>query len=75
MFAYGIHEFQEAGILPTYYTQVWDTGMIVHENGLLGEILKGVFGYNSDPTLIEVIGYWAYLVFMFLGWGYIERKK
>ena len=79
--AHGIHEFQEAKILPTYVEHVWDinsevnpdgTYPALHENGYIGSILKGLLGYNGNPSLLEVISYIAYIVLVIILWRNIE---
>lgn len=69
--AHGVHELQEAGVLPIYIEHVWDvnppqntdgTYPVLHENGSIGGIAKGLFGYNGNPSLLEIISYLAYLV-------------
>jgi high-affinity iron transporter len=34
---------------------------IVDERSVFGELLKTLFGYNGNPSLTEVIGYFTYL--------------
>lgn len=60
--AHGVHEFQEAGLLPIFIEQVWDTNPILDEKGTLGSILKSLFGYNGNPSLLEVLTYVGYYV-------------
>ncbi len=67
LLAHGIHEFQEAGLIPTVNEQVWDTNNILDENSSLGQILKAVFGYNGNPSLEEVVGYFGYWIVVLLG--------
>lgn len=71
LFAHGIHEFQEAQIVPTYVEHVWDINPplnadgsypALHERGTIGSIAKGLLGYNGNPSLIEVLSYLAYLL-------------
>ncbi len=62
LLAHGIHEFQEAGIIPTVVEHVWDINHILPENTGVGQFLKAIAGYNGNPSLIEVIGYGVYLV-------------
>lgn len=80
--AHGIHEFHEAKVIPTVIDHVWDINPIVnsdgsylllHEKGYVGSILAGLFGYNGNPSLIEVLSYLIYLVFVFALWKNIER--
>jgi high-affinity iron transporter len=61
LLAYGIHEFQEAGLFPVIIEHVWDINYILNEEGGLGSFLKALFGYNGNPALSEVIAYLAYL--------------
>jgi len=66
----GVHELQEAGLIPIVLAHVWDINPnvvgevypVLHENGLLGSIAKGLFGYNGNPSLIEVVVYLLYLI-------------
>lgn len=60
--AHGIHEFQEAGLLPVFIEHLWDTNPILDEKGTLGSILKSLFGYNGNPSLMEVLSYVGYYV-------------
>ena len=62
LLAHGIHEFQEAGLLPIFVEHVWDINFIIDEKGTMGSLLKGLFGYNGNPSLLEVIAYPAYLI-------------
>jgi high-affinity iron transporter len=58
LLAHATHEFQEAAILPQTIEHVWNTNALVSENSHTGEFLKALFGYNGDPSLLEV-GIWA----------------
>ena len=73
--AHGIHEFEEAGLIPVIIEHVWDINFILNENGYFGAILKGLFGYNGNPSLIEVMGYFIYLVFALVLWKKMENKQ
>ncbi|MGD1996275.1 MAG: FTR1 family protein [Anaerolineae bacterium] len=58
--AQGVHELQEAALLPTLIEHVWDVNHILDEGSAAGRFLKALFGYNGNPSLIEVIAYGAY---------------
>jgi len=62
LMAHGVHEFQEAGLLPAFIAPVWDINSILPENSLVGSFLKALFGYNGNPSLLEVLSYLVYWV-------------
>lgn len=71
--AHGIHEFQEAAIIPTVIEHVWNINPILSENGRIGGLLNGLFGYNGEPSLVEVLIYLAYLAIVLALWKNIEK--
>lgn len=82
LFAHGIHELQEARIMPIIIEHAWDINPAItkegvyplfHEKGHIGSIAKGLLGYNGNPSLIEVLSYLAYLVFASLLWKKYSR--
>jgi high-affinity iron transporter len=64
--AHGVHELQEAALLPTLVEHVWDVNHILDERGALGTFLKALFGYNGNPSLLEVFSYCAYFFVIYL---------
>ncbi len=69
LIATGVHELNEAGIIPPVVEHVWDlnppvnpdgTYPALHENGIIGSSLKSLIGYNANPSLTEVIAYVGY---------------
>jgi len=81
--AHGIHEFQEAAVIPYVVKEVWDINPAVaglevplmHENGLVGSFFKGLFGYNGNPSLLEVLFYSGYLMIIFLIYRKLDIKS
>src|SRR5688572_16928547 len=62
LFAYSLHELQEAGWLPFLEAQAYDLSASLPDDEGLGAILRGLVGYNADPTWLEVVGWASYLV-------------
>ena len=75
LLAYGVHEYQEAGLLPLTIEHLWDINFLLNEKSYLGEVLKALFGYNGNPSLLEVVSYLAYWVVTLFGvrW-WLERQ-
>lgn len=71
--AHGVHEFNEAGVIPSVIEHVWNVNPILDENATLGSILKALFGYNGNPSLTEVLAYLAYFVTIFFGLRLSDR--
>lgn len=65
--AHGVHELEEVGWLPPIVAHVWNINPILNENGVGGSLLKALFGYNGNPSLLEVTSYIVYLVIVTLG--------
>jgi high-affinity iron transporter len=61
LLAHGIHELQEAAFIPIVVEHVWDTNHILPEKSTFGRFLTAIFGYNGNPSLIEVGAYFIYL--------------
>jgi high-affinity iron transporter len=62
LLAHGIHEFEEAGVLPITIEHVWDTNGILNEDSRVGEFTTALFGYNGNPSLLEVVAWASYLL-------------
>ena len=62
LLGHGLHEFQEAGYMHVLADEAWNTNGIVSENGTAGSLLKGLLGYNGNPSFLEVVAYTTYLV-------------
>lgn len=70
MVGLGIHEFNEAGILPAVIEHVWDVNPILSDQSEIGLVLKALVGYNGNPSLTSTLGYILYLAGIpFLTWS------
>lgn len=59
--AFAVAEFGEAGLIANTGT-AFDLNAVLPDAGPLGSVLRGLFGYRSAPTPLELLGYVAYLV-------------
>ena len=73
--AHGIHEFEEAGVVSGIVAPLFDINHILNEKGLVGSFLKGLFGYNGNPSLLEVLAYVSYLGIIFYLFRRIENSR
>jgi high-affinity iron transporter len=65
--AHAAHEFAEAGILAAVEgPELWSTKGILPDNEGLGAILRALFGYQDEPTVIEVVAYVGYFVVVWI---------
>lgn len=72
--AHGLHELQEAGIVPILASQAWDMNGVLNENGVFGSLMKALFGYNGNPAMLEVVAYVGYLVVAGGMWRRLEKR-
>ncbi len=73
--AHGLHELVEAGWLPALVEPVWDLNPLLPERGVTGSLLRGLFGYNGDPSLLELLGYAAYAAAAALLWWSVAHRR
>lgn len=59
--AYGVHDLQEAGILPGLHNLAFDISHIIAPNGFVGTLLKGVFNFSPATTWLEAIVWVLYV--------------
>jgi len=71
--AHGIHEFNEAGIIPSVIENMWDLNFILNEKQIVGQLLTALFGYNANPSLTEIMAYMAYFIGLGLLWKRLAR--
>jgi high-affinity iron transporter len=62
LFAFGLHELQEAGWLPFLEGHAFDISSSLPDDSGVGAILRGLLGFQADPTWLEVVGWAGYLL-------------
>lgn len=60
--AYGIHDLQEAGVLPGLTNLLFDVSEQIPPSSWYGTLLKGVFNFSPETTVLQGIAWTAYVV-------------
>jgi len=87
LITFGIHELIEAGVVNPIIEDVWNIKHILPESfpdgnpataewlEIIGSLLKALFGYNANPSLLEIIIYPILLLSVGLISYYIWKKN
>ncbi|QZN85612.1 iron uptake transporter permease EfeU [Cellulomonas sp. C5510] len=73
--AYGVHDLQEAGILPGLNSLAFDVSAAVPPSSWYGTLLKGVLNFTPATTWLQLVAWVAYVVpvltvFIRTTWGH-----
>lgn len=60
--AYGVHDLQEAGILPGLHNLAFDVSATIPPSSWYATLLKGVFNFSPATTWLQAIVWVAYVV-------------
>ncbi|GGS26774.1 iron transporter [Streptomyces humidus] len=60
--AYGVHDLQEADWVPGLTDRAFDVSDTIPPDSWYGTLLKGVFNFQPDPTVLQVTVWLLYLV-------------
>ncbi|MCG2621502.1 FTR1 family protein [Arthrobacter sp. I2-34] len=60
--AYGVHDLQEAGLLPGLHALAFDVSAAVPPGSWYGTLLKGVFNFSPATTVLEAAAWLLYVV-------------
>lgn len=61
MVGLGVHELNEAGVIPSIIENVWNINFVLSDKSEAGLLLKTLFGYNGNPSLTEILAYAGYI--------------
>lgn len=59
--AYGMHDLQEAGILPGVNTLAFDVSAAVPPDSAYGTVLKGIFNFSPATTVLQAVVWVLYV--------------
>lgn len=60
--SYGVHDLQEAGVLPGLHRLAFDVSDTIEPTSWYGTVLKGVFNFSPATTWFELAAWLLYLV-------------
>jgi len=60
--AYGIHDLQEAGILPGLDNLAFDVSATIPPSSWYGTLLKGTINFSPRTTWLELVAWFAYVI-------------
>jgi high-affinity iron transporter len=66
--AHGVHEIIEVGWIPSMVEHVWNLDSVISQSSLAGQLLQTLFGYNSSPSLTEMVIYFGYIAAVLFFW-------
>ncbi|MFJ8910974.1 iron uptake transporter permease EfeU [Amycolatopsis sp. NPDC102389] len=58
---YGLHDLQEAAFLPGLTTLAFDASAVLPEDSWYGALLKGIFNYSQQTTVLQAVAWIAYV--------------
>jgi high-affinity iron transporter len=73
--AYGVHDLQEAGVLPGLRTLAFDLTGPVPETSWYGALLKGTFNYSAQTTVLQAVVWVLYVAIVLTVFLLPDRRR
>jgi len=68
------HELIISGWIPAGISQVWNINHILNVNSVFGQVLNTLVGYNSQPSLTEILAYLGYIALILAGFLWVKQR-
>jgi len=73
VFAYGLGDLQEAGLIPGGSVHAYDISGAIPSSSWYGTIAAGIVNFNPSPSWLQVVGWAAYL--LVVGFFYLRQHR
>ncbi|WP_374010146.1 iron uptake transporter permease EfeU [Leifsonia sp. LS-T14] len=73
VFAYGLGDLQEAGVLPGGSVHAYDISAAIPSSSWYGTVAAGIVNFNPSPSWLQVVGWAAYL--LVVGFFYLRQHR
>jgi high-affinity iron transporter len=72
MLSSGIGKLVMAGLISPLLEPIWNTSWLLNERSFIGSLIAGIFGYRSNPSLIQALFYLSYFLFVII---WLRRQR
>ena len=62
VFRYGIHDLQEAGVLPGEHNVAFDVSGVIEPSSFVGTLLRGMVNFSPTTSWLEALGWLLYVL-------------
>jgi len=73
VFAYGLGDLQEAGLIPGGSVHAYDISGAIPSSSWYGTVAAGIVNFNPSPSWLQVVGWAAYL--LVVGFFYLRQHR